>query len=296
MPFPRPFAHWVSLSGVALELPPEWLDVTEYTFLPSGPGKPRLCWSEELLDAAGALAVLEAKRAQLSSLGLPEEDVSVVQAFSHPQWPTYGFTARLGHGEDQIDLCLFILVRPQSALMLSTRGPAALTAVLPALIASVAPWGVGYRLPEQRYAVFDVSFAWAGPLRRPAHYRFESPAWNAHLLALWAEGRAANHEPSWQELFTVEPGAVVQLVKRDLRVLQGGQLPTPFGSPPLKLIWEVAYWSATALGPTEQKQLVFCEAQAQLAGRTVKLQFRTSAPDEHLWVWNRMLDSVAVES
>jgi hypothetical protein len=287
--------HWASLNGVVLEVPPEWTDATEYCFVPEGEGKRRLVWDEVAFDEAGALAWLEEKRALMLSLKFAEEDISPVMRLYHPQCPTYGFSTRVGEGAEQVDLALFALVRPHNTLTLSTRGGPDLTAQLPELLASVAPWSSGHRLPEFRHSVLDVSFAWQGPLQGPARFRFEGPDWDASMSATWLSSRLRNEEPDWAALFTVETGATIELLQRDLRAIQGGQMATPFVAAHQKLIWQEARWFALARGASSEQRLVFCEAQAQLGARHLNLQFQSSRPAEHLPIWDRVLATVVIE-
>jgi hypothetical protein len=295
MPIVRFSPHWVSLYGVVLELPPEWTNATDYCFVPEGEGKRRFIWDELLFDETAALSWLEEKRALMVSLKIPAEDISPVTRLYHPHCPTYGFLTRMGEGADQVDLGLFAVVRPHNTLTLSTRGSPHLSARLPDLLASTAPWYVGHRLPELRHHVFDTSFAWQGPLAEPGRFRFEAPDWDATLQAAWLDGRVRNEEPDWQALFTLEPGATIEVTQRDLRVVQGGQLQVPFAASHQKLIWQEARWFALARGEKGERRFVFCEAQAQMGARHLNLQFRSSLPAEHLLLWNRIIETVVVE-
>jgi hypothetical protein len=295
MPIVRALPQWLSLYGVAIEIPPEWQDLTDYCVVPEGAGKRRLLWDEHSLDAAAALSWLEEKRALLLGLDVSEADVSPVQALYHPHWPTHGFSARLGEADAQVDLCQFALVRPHSTLTLGTRGPPDLTAQLPSLLASIAPWGIGNRLPPQRFPIFDASFAWPGALGLPMNFRFDAPDLSATLRARWAAGRTHHEEPDWQSCFALDPDVTVELLQRDLKAVQGGQLATPFAVSHHKLIWQEARWFAIARGSGHEQRLSCCEAQAQLGARHLKLQFRTDQAGDMLPTWDRLLASVVVE-
>jgi hypothetical protein len=296
MPIVRPFPHWVSLGGVALQVPAEWSDTTEYCFAIDGDRKRRLVWGEEPWDEAGAVASLQERHTTLLGIAEAPQDVSPVVVLPHDQLRIWGFSVRFGDEVQQVNLCAFAAVHPQGALTLQSRTTPADTALLPGALASLAPWGIGQRLPHGRYGVLGSSFAWPTPLSVPTRFVFLADDGSAQVRAMWGRDKPDFTEPDWGTAFAIEVGNAVRLVSRDVRPVQGGQRPAPFMAAHSKLILHDLRWVAHSHGPAPAQVLNVFQAFAQHGAGYLTLELRSELPHlEAVAIWSHVLESLTLE-
>src|SRR5262245_27216151 len=81
----------VSLYGVALCIPPAWIDRTEYVFVGPGPIL-KLIWTLEPLPSSDLDEQLGAYRDNLAEY-LGPAHVSDLRDYAHPRWRVRGFQA-----------------------------------------------------------------------------------------------------------------------------------------------------------------------------------------------------------